>query len=255
MQLRSYSVGITTLEEVFLKIGHGEDDAGHDVGAGAPDAYRQLPDLNSAELEDYSIAKEANKSFCDQFREISMKKLKINARTPQTFYQELIIPFVVVILFVAIGQADFFVAYPGLEMTPELFKTTGKFYYNHDYSRVKCPPAKVGTPECLSIPNYLDPDTMVQESVWCSKCEADKLYTEKDRLVISAANLEEAADGSTNETKELEEFESKAFSSRDKENAFIYFHEISYGKAYFDPPNPKAVKPDDLKNVKLYKPY
>ena len=64
MQLRSYSVGITTLEEVFLKIGHGEDDAGHDVGAGAPDAYRQLPDLNSDELEDYSIAKEANKSFC-----------------------------------------------------------------------------------------------------------------------------------------------------------------------------------------------
>jgi hypothetical protein len=37
LQLRSYSVGITTLEEVFLKIGHGEEDAGHDMGAGAPD--------------------------------------------------------------------------------------------------------------------------------------------------------------------------------------------------------------------------
>ena len=72
LQLRSYSVGITTLEEVFLKIGHGEDDAGHDVGGtGAPDAYRELPELNSDELENYSIAKEANKSFCDQFKEIS----------------------------------------------------------------------------------------------------------------------------------------------------------------------------------------
>jgi hypothetical protein len=25
LQLRSYSVGVTTLEEVFLKIGHGEE--------------------------------------------------------------------------------------------------------------------------------------------------------------------------------------------------------------------------------------
>jgi hypothetical protein len=35
LQLRSYSVGITTLEEVFLKIGHGEDDETYqNVGAG-----------------------------------------------------------------------------------------------------------------------------------------------------------------------------------------------------------------------------
>jgi len=26
LQVRSYSVGITTLEEVFLKIGHGEEE-------------------------------------------------------------------------------------------------------------------------------------------------------------------------------------------------------------------------------------
>ena len=48
-----------------------------------------------------------------------MKKLMINMRTPQTFYQELVIPFVIVILFVAIGQADFLTSYPGLDMTPE----------------------------------------------------------------------------------------------------------------------------------------
>lgn len=48
LQLRSYSVGITTLEEVFLKIGHGEDEAGHDMnGNGGGDAYRQLSDVNS----------------------------------------------------------------------------------------------------------------------------------------------------------------------------------------------------------------
>jgi len=37
LQLRSYSVGITTLEEVFLKIGHGEEAGGHDLGAGPAD--------------------------------------------------------------------------------------------------------------------------------------------------------------------------------------------------------------------------
>lgn len=35
LKLRSYSVGITTLEEVFLKIGHGEDDDKNvDLGKG-----------------------------------------------------------------------------------------------------------------------------------------------------------------------------------------------------------------------------
>lgn len=69
-----------------------------------------------------------------------MKKLKINGRTPQTFYQELIIPFVIVILFVAIGQADFFVAYPGLEMSPEKFGSNGVLYYNSDYSQLAASP-------------------------------------------------------------------------------------------------------------------
>lgn len=139
LKLRSYSVGITTLEEVFLKIGHGEDEAGHNMPPGQTDQYRELPDLNSEELENYSIAKEANKGFFDQFKEISMKKLWINARTPQTIHQELTIPFVVVILFIAIGQADFLVEYPGLEMNPEKFDSKGVFYYNNDFSKFECP--------------------------------------------------------------------------------------------------------------------
>lgn len=45
-----------------------------------------------------------------------MKKLKMNARTPQTYYQELIIPFIIILLFVSIGQADFLQDSPSLEM-------------------------------------------------------------------------------------------------------------------------------------------
>jgi len=91
------------------------------MASAQPNAYQQLPDVNTEEIENYSIAKSANKTFIDQFKEISMKKLKINLRTPQTFYQELIIPFVIVILFVAIGQADFLTSFPGLDMSPESY--------------------------------------------------------------------------------------------------------------------------------------
>lgn len=106
LKLRSYSVGITTLEEVFLKIGHGEDEAANAANGKTtmPDEQHQLlPKSQIQEIENYSIAQSAKKSFCDQFLQMSSKKIRINARTPQTYYQELIIPFVIVLLFVAIG--------------------------------------------------------------------------------------------------------------------------------------------------------
>lgn len=42
----------------------------------------------------------------------------MNARTPATYYQELIIPFVIILLFVSIGQADFLQESPALKMYP-----------------------------------------------------------------------------------------------------------------------------------------
>jgi hypothetical protein len=62
-----------------------------------------IPQDIKEELENYSIAKSSNKSLFDQFKQISLKKLQINIRTTQVFLSELIIPFVIVVLFVGIG--------------------------------------------------------------------------------------------------------------------------------------------------------
>jgi len=174
-----------------------------------------------------------------------MKKLKINGRTPQTFYQELIIPFVIVILFVAIGQADFFVAYPGLEMSPEKFGSTGVLYYNSDYSQLAASPK--------TTKKYVKPETMVDSAIMCDACGSDKLYTKKEKLVISADALKEEAG---NQTKEVAEFEAAAFAKRDGENAFIYIHEISNSKITIVPNDPATFSPEAFaKKEYTPKPY
>lgn len=110
--------------------------------------------------------------------ELSSKKLKINLRTPQTFYQELIIPFVIVLLFVAIGKADFIITMPGLDMTPESYNTTSVLYYNSDYSNDCAFPQ--GSAKALEqCTTYILPEEMVTDSIMCNQpgCEASKLYT------------------------------------------------------------------------------
>lgn len=90
----------------------------------------------------------------------------------------------IVILFVAIGQADFLVAYPALEMSPEKYDSTSVLFYNNDYSKFVCPFAK-GTAQynanCMLIPNYVNTDEMVDQSIMCKDtgCESEKLYSKK----------------------------------------------------------------------------
>lgn len=71
-------------------------------------------------------------------------------------------------------------------------------------------------------------------------CEADKLYTKSEKVAISPENLDQPDDA--NQTKEVEEFETKVAEKRDGENAFIYIHEISHGKVLIVPNDPKTFK-------------
>lgn len=81
LQLRSYSVGVTTLEEVFLKIGHGEEveKAREKDGLNLQAQGEKLLDVKpeDQELEDYCIANDPNSgSFIDQLKNLSTKKIK-----------------------------------------------------------------------------------------------------------------------------------------------------------------------------------
>lgn len=58
-------------------------------------------------------------------------------RTPQTFFQELLLPFVIVLLFVAIGQADFLIESPALDLDPSSYGPSTLFYNNEHLKQTK----------------------------------------------------------------------------------------------------------------------
>ena len=97
---------------------------------------------------------------------------------------------------------------------------------------------------------------MVDSAIMCTGCGSDKLYTKKEKIVISADNLKEAGDGSSNQTKEVADFEAKAFEKRNGENAFIYIHEISTAKFHVKPNDPATFSPEAFaKKEFVYEPY
>lgn len=77
--LRSYSVGVTTLEEVFLKIGHGEeveqkrDQDNMNLRAQGEKLQNVKPE--DQEIEDYSIGTDQRSSFFDQLFNLSKAQL------------------------------------------------------------------------------------------------------------------------------------------------------------------------------------
>ena len=77
MNIRSYSVGVTTLEEVFLKIGHGEDveKEREEKGINLKNQGEKLLNIKAEdqELEDYTIATDSVDSSWDQFCNLTKK--------------------------------------------------------------------------------------------------------------------------------------------------------------------------------------
>lgn len=76
----------------------------------------------NSELETYTIATDSKKSMMDQFMQLSRKKLQMNLRTKQTFYNELILPFVIILIFLLIGEAEYVIESPGLDLQPEVYE-------------------------------------------------------------------------------------------------------------------------------------
>lgn len=138
--------------------------------------------------------------------ELSAKKLKINARTPQTFYSELIIPFVIVLLFVAIGQADFLQEAPRLDLDATKYEPS-VLYYNDKYSEIKAAdvcsnPVDPSTCKPAPPPTYSSPSLFVDNNMICSSCKSTGIWTKKEELAIGDVYL-----NSKNKSTELIDFE------------------------------------------------
>jgi len=94
--LSSYGVGITTLEEVFLSIGHGENRATtvEKIRASTADLSSLTP--REKLLTEYSIATDHRRNFCTQFLALVKKKLLVLARDPHSFLMDFFFPMILI---------------------------------------------------------------------------------------------------------------------------------------------------------------
>lgn len=92
LELSSYGVGITTLEEVFLRIGHGEENA-----TTVEKIKQQTADLSrlskrERELTEYTIAEDHSRSFFAQTKTLIAKRLKVAFRDRGSFFMDTVFP-------------------------------------------------------------------------------------------------------------------------------------------------------------------
>ena len=94
--LGSYGVGITTLEEVFLRIGHGDDS-----GTTVEKIQLQTADLSKltareGTLTECSIATGHTRNFLTQFLALLKKRVLVMTRDPRSFAMDFFFPMILV---------------------------------------------------------------------------------------------------------------------------------------------------------------
>ena len=104
--LSSYGVGITTLEEVFLSIGHGEEHATtvDMIKAQTADLSKLTP--REKELTEYSIATDHRRNFCRHFFALVKKKMLVLIRDPKTFMMDFFFPMVLIFSGLYVSKMD-----------------------------------------------------------------------------------------------------------------------------------------------------
>lgn len=145
---------------------------------------------------------------------------------------ELVIPFVIVLLFVSIGQAEFINESPALELSPEKFGPQ-ILYYNDKYSKMD----SAADTATVKAPSYnTDPEDFVTQNMMCSSktgCEKEgTLWTEKKKITIPT---ELVSSTQTNETLQMLDFESQTYAKRAGEWCNIFINEVSHSRTYLVP--------------------
>ena len=97
MGIGSYGIGITTMEEVFLSIGHGEEH----VGSSVNQIKHQMADQTKMTpreqiLTQYSIANDHRRNFFTQFVALARKKALVLLRDPKAFFMDFFFPLILI---------------------------------------------------------------------------------------------------------------------------------------------------------------
>lgn len=129
--LSSYGVGITTLEEVFLRIGHGEDHATTVDQIKAATADLSKMTSRERELTDYSIAQDHRRGFLGHLVALVRKKVLAMVRDPRSFLMDFFFPIALIALGIYVSQIELISQdYPERALTAYDFPRGGPLIYN-----------------------------------------------------------------------------------------------------------------------------
>lgn len=99
MKLSGYGCDITTLEQVFLKIGHGGED---DEGTTIEQIRMRTANANNLSerekiLTDYSVSSDNQRSFVNELLGLIKKKLLVLVRDLKSCILDILLPVIIII--------------------------------------------------------------------------------------------------------------------------------------------------------------
>lgn len=130
----SYGVGITTLEEVFLRIGHGEKEEEEDAGNLSPvkQAEKEAEGMSPLDkkLEEYTYEQGETSSFFDHTATIAVKRMRVQVRDMKTLFIDTLFPVALIISGVGLATVAIFPPGVPVSMSPALFPAPLTTYNN-----------------------------------------------------------------------------------------------------------------------------
>lgn len=120
LEIRSYGISVTTLEEVFLRVGEGDDNvhfkAKDEIQAKSKE-FNVNDDFSIAEIEDIG----ACATFFNHIGALFLKRFYIYRRNIKGFITEVLVPVLLVLVGFALSKVQFFVNAPNRPLEPSLY--------------------------------------------------------------------------------------------------------------------------------------
>jgi ATP-binding cassette subfamily A (ABC1) protein 3 len=132
--IRSYGVGITTLEEVFLKIAEDTDEAHGEPTTNKEELKEDRGLLKVSDLDDYSIVEQHEEGYMNNFflslKALLKKKFLVQVRDPRTLVIEMLFP--IIFIFAGLALATRKPIMPGIPrvLTPTMLPSPSHLVFN-----------------------------------------------------------------------------------------------------------------------------
>lgn len=121
---------MTTLEEVFLKVGHGDDSNDDKQALEVIQNVALKEDIN----DDYSVATDHETGFFNilstHFSALFKKRLDIYKRNVKGLVTEILIPLILVLIGLGLSKVSFFSSSPDRELSPSQYPLKQRIIVN-----------------------------------------------------------------------------------------------------------------------------